>query len=289
MPSDEGCRIMSLRHELEIVTKSHPLLLKAAWNLRKPLSAIRLMGPLLSPSTPTTTSFATRRRVVERGDDVLIDGYPRSANTFACDAFLLAQGCSLIDVSVKACPIKMGNHMHAPAQFMLAKKYGVPAMLVLREPTAAALSWLVYTHERDAASAWMHGYQGTGAAQLVLRDYVRFHRPLLTIKDSFVVAPFEEVTTDFGKSVTRLNARFGTRFPAFEHTPEAQEQIFEAMKLRVERRAKQYGLDLSRMYHFPQSQKEELRRRFAAEVEADDLAALRETATALYRELMATL
>jgi hypothetical protein len=269
--------MINLRHELEMIAKGSPWLLRTAWQLRKPLSAMRLIGP---------TFF--RRRLVERGYDVVIDGFPRSANSFACDAFVVAQGHSVADATTKGYAIKIANHVHAPAQFMLAKKYGVPAMLVLREPVAAALSWLVYTHERDAASAWMHGYDGQGAAKLVLRDYIRFHRPLLAIRDAFVVAPFDEVTSDFGQSIERLNHRFGTSFSPFDHTKQSEAAIFQVMRDRVEDRSKRLGVDLARTFHFPDEQKRAMRDRLAAELDTEELAPLRTAATALYLELMAT-
>jgi hypothetical protein len=220
---------------------------------------------------------------------VLIDGYPRSANTFAGDAFLVAQGYSLEAIAEHRCPLKMGNHMHAPAQFVLAKRYGVPAMLVLREPVGAALSWLVYTHEKDAASAWLHGYGGANAAKMVLQDYIEFHKALLPIKDAFVIAPFEEVTTDFGRSIKRLNDKFGTSFRSFDHTKEQEAIIFQIMKSRVDARGKGLGLDLARTYHFPDDQKAEIRRRLAAEFQAAAMTTLIKSATSIYKELLATL
>jgi hypothetical protein len=269
---------MDLRYEIEMATKRSPLLLSLAWRLRKQLGAMRLMGPNFQ-----------KRRVIEPGYDILIDGYPRSANTFACDAFAVAQGYEIAEASIKGYPIKMGNHMHAPAQFLLARRYRVPAMLVLREPVAAALSWVVYTHEKDAAGAWMHGHEGREAARTALRNYIRFHKPLTGIQEAFAIAPFEEITTDFGKSIARLNDKFGTDFALFDHTREAQDRIFEVMQARIKERESRFGVDLTRTFHFPQQKKHEIRQHFAAEFETADIAPLKEAATALYNELMAEL
>lgn len=266
---------MSLRHELTIIAKSSPLLLEAAWWFRKPLSAIGMLAP-----------HHIIRRVVTRDCEVLIDGYPRSANTFACDAFTVAQGHSIKDRSLNGYPIKLANHMHAPAQFVLAKKYVIPAMLVLREPVAAALSWRVFTHGKDAANVWLRHNQGKYPAYTALRDYIRFHEPLLAIRDHFVVAPFEEVTKDFGKSIERLNEKFGTKFLVFEHTKDEEEKIFHNMKINTEKRAGKLGLDLTRTYHFPQERKQEIRDGLAAEFATPDIAPLKNRAVSIYRELM---
>jgi hypothetical protein len=101
-----------------------------------------------------------------------------------------------------------------------------------------------------------------------------------------VVAPFEEVTSDFGKSIRRLNAKFGTHFVPFEHTEAAQAAIFQHLQELVEARGRKRGVDLSRTYHFPHEQKQEMRKRFVAEFERAEIAPLRESAGALFLELM---
>ncbi len=208
---------MNPKFEIQTMLRNSPLLLETAWRWRKPLGIMQ-RHPV--------------RRVAEPDDAVVIDGYPRSANTFACDAFTVAQGHSLTDAVAKGYAVKMGNHFHSPAQFALAKKYGVPAMLVLREPVAAALSWVVFT-------------EGKLSAADTLRHYVRFHEPLVAIADAFAVAPFEEVTSDFGKSIARLNAKFGTRFKLFDHTDAGQKAIFEEMETRLRNREKASGAEPS--------------------------------------------
>jgi len=133
------------------------------------------------------------RRVVRFGDDVVIEGFPRSANSFATHAFVRAQGKH----------VTVANHFHSPAQFALAKRYGVPAMLVIRQPRGAVLSHMLFH---------------TAPVRESLRKYIGFHKPLLGLRDYFVVAPFDEVTTNFDVSIDRLNSRFGTKFRRFGHT-----------------------------------------------------------------------
>lgn len=128
------------------------------------------------------------RRVVRPGDDFVIDGFPRSANTFSTHAFLLAQPE----------PVKVGNHTHAAAQFRLAARYGVPSLLVIREPIGAVVSAMVYTSSLDPAPH--------------LVRYITFHRALRGLQDAFVVGRFDELTNDFGAVIKRVNARFGTEF-----------------------------------------------------------------------------
>lgn len=240
---------MNLKFEIQTLVRNSPWILETAWKHRFRLGILQKHA---------------RRRVTEPDDELVIDGYPRSANTFACDAFIVAQNRE----------VKMGNHFHSPAQFALATKYGVPAMLVLREPVAAALSWTVFT-------------EGKLTAADTLRNYVRFHRPLMALTDHFIVAPFEEVTSDFGLSIDRLNARFGTRFARFDHTPDAQADIFRWMEDRLQQREKARGEDLKLRRNYPSEVKDARRAEFRASFDAPAVAGLRHEASALYEGLMA--
>ena len=135
-------------------------------------------------------------RVLDPGTEVVIDGYTRSASTFAVYAFQVAQPR----------PVPMAHHLHAPAQLMEAARRGLPTIMVIREPRGVVLSQVVREPGVDLLDA--------------LWAYSRFHESLRECRDAFVVADFAEVTHDFGTVVTRLNARFGTSYGVFDGSEE---------------------------------------------------------------------
>jgi hypothetical protein len=53
---------------------------------------------------------------------------------------------------------------------------------------------------------------------LALRSYVAFYGRIRTHQSGFVAADFEEVTSNFGAVMARVNGRFGTSFEPFRHT-----------------------------------------------------------------------
>ena len=146
--------------------------------------------------------------VISSATELVIDGYTRSASTFAVYALQLAQET----------PVRLAHHLHAPAQLIEAARRRVPAIAVIREPEGAVLSQLI--REPDVA----------------LRDalvgYARFYQSLLGCRDRFVIADFEEVTKDFGAVIRRVNERFGTALREFEPTEPNVRQCFELIKLR---------------------------------------------------------
>lgn len=153
-----------------------------------------------------------QRRVLRPTDDALIDGFPRSANTFATYAFDASQPKRL----------KVGNHLHSPAQFKVAARNNIPSMLVIRDPVPSIVSYMMFRPDIGARSGLMR--------------YIAFHKPLHRIRESFVIAPFEEVISDFAISVDRMNERFGTQFARFKHTPESAKAILEKIDVDYKKR-----------------------------------------------------
>lgn len=146
--------------------------------------------------------------VIGSTTELVIDGYTRSASTFAVYALQLAQPR----------PVRLAHHLHAPAQLIEAARRGVPALLLVREPRGAILSQLV----REPGVA--------------LRDalvaYTRFHACLVPCLDRLVVADFETVTHDFGSVIRRLNSRFGMSLTEFVHTDSTTSECFALIEQR---------------------------------------------------------
>ena len=126
--------------------------------------------------------------VVDREKVILIEGFPRSANSFAVAAFDFAQDWHP-DVA---------HHLHAAGHVLEAIRLGVPAIVLVRDPNDAVPE-LVIAHPRVSLR------QG-------FRSYLAFYRRLMPHHYGFVVAAFPEVTTDFGAVIRRVNMRFGSSF-----------------------------------------------------------------------------
>jgi hypothetical protein len=187
----------------------------------------------------------------------VIEGFPRSGNTFATAA---------IDVASSPKPV-LGHHLHSPAQVIAAARRGIPTLVVIRRPEDAVLSLVIQQPHLSLRQA--------------LRAYLRFYRPLVPYRDRFVLATFDEVVGDFGAVTTRVNRRFGTSFESFEHTDEnvrrALELIEEDNKLRWGA-----GRDLELKGAVPSSERGRRKEALRAGYRADPLRRPRERAQRLY-------
>lgn len=140
--------------------------------------------------------------VVERGTQLVIEGFPRSANTFAVAAFMYAQDS----------PIKIAHHLHAPAQVIRAIRWGIPTIVLIRPPKDAVISLQIRQPFRNL--------------RRTLLLYSKFYSSIVNYRHRFIVAPFDEVISNYGGVIASINARFNTKFKTFKHTQENLEVVY---------------------------------------------------------------
>jgi hypothetical protein len=138
---------------------------------------------------------------VTRATEVVIEGFPRSANSTTVNTFLAWQGR----------PVAVAHHKHHAAQLLRAVEWQIPAIVLIRRPADAIISLRALAEEgRVRAGATGRGNALTFAD--VAWAWLCFYRALLPVKASLVVAPFDVVTKALAPTIDRVNARFGTRF-----------------------------------------------------------------------------
>lgn len=203
---------------------------------------------------PLVPGWRHRRSLaLHRRTEVVIEGYPRSGNSFAVVAFEMAQGR----------PVVVAHHLHVPAQVIAGVRRGLPTLVVVRDPAEAIVSRIIRRPRLRPDVAY--------------RQYVAYHRRLLPWADGFVVAEFQEVTGDFGSATARLNRRFGTAYEAFEHSTENVARCFALLDQIAENereRAVAPGLRSGRPSDARDALKEAVGKRIAEDPAVSRLAAV---------------
>jgi hypothetical protein len=174
--------------------------------LARRLQAQHRVYPLFARLMPTRSE-----RLVAKDTELVIEGAPRSANTFLVAAFELLNP-----------ERRTAHHLHNPCQVLRAARFGVPCIVVVRDPMDAAASTLVWSADRRPRE--------------VVQDWVTFYERALPYADSFVVADFELATTAPGQVLAAANRRFGTSF-ATDHEPERHDPL---VMESVERRGRDH-------------------------------------------------
>ncbi|MEO0769326.1 MAG: hypothetical protein AAFY72_07815 [Cyanobacteria bacterium J06649_4] len=145
---------------------------------------------------------------LSKDSEIVIEGFPRTANTFAQVAFELAQ----------ANPVKVAHHTHAAAQVIAGVHQQIPVILLIRQPEDAILSYLIGNFDPDISM------------KQVILDYISFYKPVVPYRDKVVVATFEQLTTDYAAIIRRVNQQFGTDYNVFESTAENTERCFQVIE-----------------------------------------------------------
>ncbi len=143
---------------------------------------------------------------VSHKTNICIEGFPRSANSYATVAFKLVNK-----------GVKVAHHLHVAAQLLRAARYQIPAMVVLRAPEEAVSSFMVFQQSLNAP--------------LYLDAYTRFHQRLLDVQDQLLFVSFETVVSDMNKAIRALNEKFGINFEIIPNVDQRQDEIIEKLKI----------------------------------------------------------
>ncbi len=143
--------------------------------------------------------------MVTKRCEVMIDGFPRSGNSFFVNLFQHWNP-----------ETRIAHHVHAPGQIARAVDLELPTLVLIRRPADAL------------ASLW--AFKTSLSVELIIRSYIEFYRCLLPIRDSFVTADFDMVTQSPDFVVTAINTRFGTSFHMENFEEHHKDIIFSKIK-----------------------------------------------------------
>lgn len=135
-----------------------------------------------------------RRWFFNNDYDLLVDGFPRSANTFVVSAFRASSR-----------GIKLLCHRHIPTYVIHACRIGKPVCLLIREPEAAIASWAIYSRV---------------SLDFAINMYINYYESLVLYRDDALVVSFEQAVHRFPNVVRALNQKFGSDFsiPVYDET-----------------------------------------------------------------------
>jgi hypothetical protein len=197
-------------------------------------------------------------RAVTPDTKLVIEGFPRSGNSFARRAFIMAGNEKE----------RIAHHLHVPAQVVRAARWRIPTLVLIRKPRDAVLSLVI----RDPISV-----------DQALRYYLSFYETAEKYRDAYVLGLFEEVTEDFGRVIQRINDKFGTTFSLFNHDEENVSQVFAGMETHARQK---YGERLwERKVQRPSAARERMKHEIEYDLENPKRRKLIAEAEAVYDRL----
>lgn len=148
----------------------------------------------------------TLSRFVTKETDIVIEGFPRSGNTFAVAAFSIAQNKTY----------RIARHTHKIMQIIKAVDMKKPTLVLIRKPTDAVLS--------------LNIRQPYITLEQALRNYIRYYNGIKPFKSFYLLAEFNAVISDFGGVINKLNNQFGTDFIPFHNSLENRNKTFRLIE-----------------------------------------------------------
>ena len=156
--------------------------------------------------------FVDDKTMIHSDTEIVIDGYPCSANTFAEKAFKMAQQRA----------VSIAHHTHDPSQLIAAAKANVPTIVLVRNPEEAVLSYVTRFCE-------VSNKPEPEVAQLIydrLREYMDFYRRIIKYRESYVIAEFNKVTSAYDLIIKQVNNKYGVDFTPFDCSDKNVKQVF---------------------------------------------------------------
>ncbi|HEY9808671.1 MAG TPA: hypothetical protein V6D13_04965 [Halomicronema sp.] len=191
--------------------------------------------------------------IVQQNTQIVIEGFPRCANTFAVIAFFQSQPE----------PVKIAHHLHAPAQIIRAAEWKIPALVLLRNPKDAVLSCITAFPKYSIYRS--------------LSYYISFYSAIIDYQNSYIIGEFEEVTQNYSQVIKRVNAKFNTSFALWKNTPANKEKVYKIMGGKLNTSFPSKHLNIKN------ESEEERRKKIIEEIQSKKYAPMLEEANQIYQ------
>ena len=243
-------------------------MLKKFWYfLRKELRCFLAQYPSLFLSQRKKLyGFIDQERMIDSQTEIVIEGFPGSANSFSVLAFKMSQNRS----------VNIAHHMHDPSQIIAAIKIGIPVIVLIRVPEDAILSYIVrfssFTDEQEIIKSLDHQ----------LKKYIDFYQKILVYKNHFIIADFKTLTTSYETIIQRVNNKYNTNFNLFYCNEHNTKQVFEQMNQLSKQK---FGHVNENAVSRPSIDKEKAKEKISKYFKLTNLDDLLATANNLYKEV----
>lgn len=163
------------------------------YRLRGRLMDTPVVSELFILLSPTLRRFSR----LTRRTDLLIDGFPRSANSYSASIVSLTNPDTVLI-----------SHLHSHHCVQRAVRLGVPVVVLIREPRTTIASAVQFL--------------GVVEPIHIIRAYLRYYSRVERLLGSVVLTDFSIATVDFNAVMRACNERFGTELVPYVPTEELE-------------------------------------------------------------------
>ena len=124
------------------------------------------------------------RFICNQDTSFVLEAYPRSGNTFSID---------FIRHTNTEKKLTIAHHTHNHNNILLGIHFGIPTIVLIRDPLDAISSYMIYSGKNVETAA---------------KNYYDFYSPLLKYKDSICYIKFEDIINNMNLVIEKINRTF---------------------------------------------------------------------------------
>lgn len=168
-------------------------------------------------------------RVISRSSIFMIEGYPRSANSFTLRAFRKNN-----DPKIQ---YHTAMHLHSPAHVIESIRLKIPCLVLIRELDNAIISRIaLLIQAKELGEIDYKNMSNKDYEKITMywtKRYYNFYNPLIKFSNKIVIAHFNQVISNFDAIIEKVNNFFNTSFKKFNHSQEHVNDIFYRIGVNV--------------------------------------------------------
>jgi hypothetical protein len=150
---------------------------------------------------------------------IVIEAYPRSSNSYCVRLFRHA--------NPEVAGETISHHSHSVSNIRHAVKWGIPVLVIVREPVKAITSNMLAVQDTS-----------DGRLEILTTKYIDFHEWIRDNADKVVIVRFEDVVESRLQMITKaLNEKFGTAFKTDLDEAALAQQTRESIELNSPNKA----------------------------------------------------
>lgn len=193
-----------------------------------------------------------KRKSVNLNHDIniMVEGLPRSANSFCASAIELAFQPN----------IHVGGHRHVFASVQDSIDKGTPVIVMIREPSQQIASLLMkYSIHRNPSPLVFN---------FLLRFYKRYYSLVLANIDAVILIDFNEITNDLDTVLKQVSSQLNVENLQQVSADAVFQRIKEKKLLREEKKGDKKNFSLTVAY--PTKEKEAIKKELIAKIQIND-------------------
>ena len=157
-------------------------------------------------------------QLVSPNHHLVLEGFPRSGNSYSVRVFLNANGCRRT--------WSIAHHFHRLPQVTLGVRWERPSIVLVRRPDDAVLSLVAHSIMRNVIPAEGRSLHLRYLTRAFGR-WSRFYQGALEVRENIIISDFSATTERLDRVFAATNERFGTDFCTSLPTEAERKAIFD--------------------------------------------------------------